>query len=132
MQKIYLGCSLTHSTQEFRDFVDHLNKTLAFKYEMLNFHGLHPASDHEIYKHDITQVKACDLLLAEVSYPATGLGFEIATALGSHKPILAIARPEATVSRLILGINSSLFSCIRYTNEEEIIDAVEKKLAGII
>jgi hypothetical protein len=70
--------------------------------------------------------------VAECSHPATGLGFEIATALSHHKPILAIARPEAKVSRLILGINSSLFSFIRYSNQEEILDAVEKKLAGVI
>lgn len=132
MKKIYLGCSLTHSSQEFRDFVEDLKIKLKAKYELLDFYGLSAGIDRDIFKHDLKQVKACDLFLAELSHPATGLGFEIATALAHHKPILAIARPDSKVSRLILGIDSTLFSCIRYSSAEEILDAVEKKLAGII
>lgn len=132
MQKIYVGCSLTHASKEFQDSIKQLKQKLKAKYEVLEFFGNVPAQDSEIFSHDSAKLKACDLFLAECSHPSTGVGFEIATALSHHKPVLAVAQKDAKVSRFILGIPSSLFSFVRYENLEEVVDAAEKKLAGII
>lgn len=132
MPKIYIGCCLTHASDEFKLEVAELKKLLRPKYEIMEFLGVADGEPEDVYRHDIGQVKTCDLLLAECSQPSTGLGFEIATALHYKKPVLAVAKTEAKVSRLILGITSTLFSFIRYNSLEEIADGIEKKLAGII
>jgi hypothetical protein len=40
MKKIYVGCSLTHATQEYRDGIEEFKKRLGEKYEVLKFLGL--------------------------------------------------------------------------------------------
>lgn len=132
MKKIYLGCSLTHATEEFKTHIKGLKQQLRAKYKVEEFMGLTEGTAQDVYRHDMDILKKSDLLLAECSHPSLGLGFEIATALAQHKPILAAAQHEAKVSRMILGIDSSLFSFIRYETADEVLDAVEKKLAGII
>lgn len=132
MHKIYLGCSLTHAPQEFKQQIAELKKLLKAKYQVMEFLGTTAGDSAAVFKHDINQVKTCDLLLAECSHPSTGLGFEIATALDHHRPVLAVARSDANVSRLILGINSTLFSFMKYQTLDEVVDGVEKKLTGII
>lgn len=130
--RVYIGCSLTHAPDAFKNEIKQLKDILRAKYDIMEFHGLEGGTEHDVYKHDIAQVRSCDLMLAECSRPATGLGFEIATALAAHKPVLAVAKTNAAVSRLILGIDSTLISFIRYERLDEVVDAVEKKLAGII
>ena len=132
MKKLYLGCSLTHATEEFKKQISDLKNLLRDKYQIMEFLGTETGDARDVFKHDISQLKTCDLLLAECSHPSTGLGFEIATALDHHKPVLAVAQEGAKVSRLILGINSILFSFMRYQTLDEVLDAVEKKLSGII
>ncbi|MCL5666890.1 MAG: hypothetical protein M1383_03910 [Patescibacteria group bacterium] len=132
MKKIYVTCSLTHASEEFKEEMARLKQMLKAKFEVLEFKGLTDGTPTDVYHHDIGCVKSCDLLLSECSHPAIGLGFEIATALFRHKPILAVAKQDAKVSRLILGIDSSLFSFMRYNSLEEVADAVEKKMEGII
>jgi hypothetical protein len=69
-------------------------------------------------------VKNCDMLIAEVSHPSIGLGIEIATALSLGKKVLALAKPEALVSRMVLGIDNQNFQFHRYQTIEEIISKI--------
>ena len=132
MQKIYVTCSLTHAPEQFRQDIEKLKQMLAEKYEILHFVGLVNGTAQDVFKHDIHNVKTCDLLLSDCSYPAIGLGFEIATALGHKKPVLAVAHQDSKVSRMVLGIDNTLFSFMRYQTLEEVADAVDKKIQGII
>ena len=132
MKKIYLACSLTHAPEDFKNHIAKLKDSLRHKYEVTDFLGLELGTPQDVFKHDIGGVKTCDLLLADCSHPSTGLGFEIATALYNHKPVLGVAHGDAEVSRFILGINNPLFSLVRYRDTDEVLDAVEKKIAGII
>lgn len=132
MKKIYVGCGLTHAPQSYKDGIEKLKKELGKKYEVIDFLEPENGSDQDVFTHNSTGAKACDLMVADCSHASTGLGFEIATALNNYKPVLGVAHQNAKVSRFVLGINNSLFSLIRYQNLDEVIDAVEKKLAGII
>lgn len=118
--KIYLAHSLTQAPEEFKTEMAKLKNLLKEKYEVLEFKGLVNGTAEEVYKHDVQCVKNCDLLLAEVSYPAIGLGFEIATAINQSKKILAVAKKDAKVSRLVLGIKETNYSFKRYNEIEEI------------
>src|SRR5436305_766185 len=106
MKKIYVGCSLTHSPDEFRDAIDLLKKKLAEKYEVLEFLGLIKGTAQEVFDWDTKCVRGCDLFLADCTYPALGLGYEIGVALENNKPTIAIAGKEAKVTRLLLGVTN--------------------------
>lgn len=127
--KIYLAHSLTQAPEEFKQEMLELREQLKAKHEVLEFKGLVAGTPEDVYKHDTQCVKDCDLLLAEASYPAIGLGFEIAIALNLGKQILAVAKTEAKVSRLVLGISNSNYRFIRYAQTSEILNLLDHEYA---
>ena len=121
MKKVYLACSLTHAPENFTEKINWLKAELKKHFTLLEFYGLTAGEPKDIYEHDVKSVKNCDLLLAEVSNPALGVGYEIATGLYNHKPVFACAHASATVSRLILRIQHPNFTFFRYNDISEII-----------
>jgi len=110
--KIYIGTSLTHASQEHRDLIkevrDEIEKIegveiLKFFSDPQNFDAQQSAQD--IYSHDIHNCVAnADIFIADCTYPSTGLGWELGTAIEKHKiPTLALAKKGAHVTRLVLG-----------------------------
>lgn len=61
-------------------------------------------SDSYIYERDINWLLSADLVVAEVSYPSLGVGFEIATAVEHNKKILCLKRKDCKkISAMISG-----------------------------
>ncbi|MRR29376.1 deoxyribonucleoside 5'-monophosphate N-glycosidase [bacterium] len=58
---------------------------------------------NEIYQRDVAWVTGCDALIAEVSTPSHGVGYEIALALTQGKPVLCLYRNGKRVSKMITG-----------------------------
>lgn len=123
--KIYLAHSLTQAPGDFKTEMLKLRKKLKIQYGILEYLGLVEGTAEDVFRHDVKCVTDCDLLLAEVSYPAIGLGFEIATALHQGKKVLAVAKESAKVSRLILGITHSNYRFYRYKQTEEILNLID-------
>ena len=113
--KIYIGCSLTHAPQEFKDAIAALQDRLRAKHTILDFVGLVAGTPQDVFRHDTQCVLDADLFVAECSYPSIGLGYELATALWHNKPVLALAHADARVTRLVLGVDHPLFTMERYT-----------------
>jgi nucleoside 2-deoxyribosyltransferase len=61
---------------------------------------IHP---NEVYERDVAWIRACDALIAEVSVPSHGVGYEIGFALGIGKPILVLYQEGRKVSKMISG-----------------------------
>lgn len=122
--KIYLAHSLTQAPEEFKSEMLKLRAKLQEKYEVLVFKGLVDGTLKEVYEHDVLCVKDCDLLLADVTYPAIGLGFEIATGLELGKKVVAVAKEGAKVSRLVLGIDKENYTFRYYKDLNEILDFI--------
>jgi len=57
----------------------------------------------EVYARDIAWIRACDVLIAEVSTPSHGVGYEIGFSLGLGKPVLALFQEGRKVSKMISG-----------------------------
>jgi hypothetical protein len=131
--KIYIGCSLTHAPEEFKQAVENLKDSLRSQYEVFDFLGLKKGTVRDVYNWDIKHCVAnCDLFVAMCDYASLGLGYELATAVEAHKkPVLALAHQDAEVTRLVQGIDSPLFSFERYEDLSEIKDLVNKKLRTI-
>jgi len=57
----------------------------------------------EIYARDTAWIRGCDALVAEVSTPSHGVGYEIGYALGLDKPVLCLHQAGRPVSKMITG-----------------------------
>lgn len=60
-------------------------------------------TEEEIYMRDMNLLSESDALIAEVTVPSTGVGYEICRALIQGIPVLCLHRPDAIVSAMILG-----------------------------
>ena len=61
--------------------------------------------DAEIYARDIEWLDEADVVIAEVTTPSLGVGYEVARAAGLGKPIVCLFRPETgrRLSAMIRG-----------------------------
>lgn len=117
--KLYVGCALRNAPQTFKDSVEVLKQNLEKDFEVLKFLG-DKGTAQEVFRYDIDCVLDSDAVLAVCDFPSLGLGFEIATALANGKRVLGVAQTDADVSRMILGIDSPLFSFERYTSLSDV------------
>jgi 2'-deoxynucleoside 5'-phosphate N-hydrolase len=124
--KIYLANSITQATEEFKNQMLAFRKKLQEEYEVLEYFGSTLAEAGEVYEHDINCVKNCDMVLAEVTYPSTGVGIEMATALSLGKKVIAVAKEEALVTRMVIGITHPNFKFFRYQNTEELFKLLKE------
>ena len=67
----------------------------------------------EVYNRDVAWINACDALIAEVSVPSHGVGYEIGFALEHKKPVLCLAKAGIAVSKMITG-NPHLALQVKY------------------
>jgi len=61
--------------------------------------------DRYIHDRDMDWMKTCDLVVAEVTVPSLGVGYELGRACALGKPVLSLYRPEAgkRLSAMIAG-----------------------------
>lgn len=81
---------------------------------------------HEIYERDIRFLNECDVLIAEVSNPSLGVGFEICYALEHNIPALCIYQSGIFVSRMIIGNTSELLSLGEYNDKESMYQKIDE------
>jgi 2'-deoxynucleoside 5'-phosphate N-hydrolase len=82
----------------------------------------------EVYSRDIAWLDACDAVVAEVSTPSHGVGYEIAYALEHGKPVICGYQAGKRVSKMLTGNVHPLIKMIVYNNVEEFIIEIGKFL----
>lgn len=94
------------------------------------FNASIPLTDREIYTRDIKWIEGSNLMIAEISGPSLGVGFEISYALFQRKiPVLALASAEVEkVSAMITGCSSELLTTEKYRNIDNMKFIIEKYL----
>ncbi|MBI4156039.1 MAG: hypothetical protein HY507_02280 [Candidatus Zambryskibacteria bacterium] len=129
MRRIYIGCSLTHSPQEFKDLVLNLKEKLKGEYEVFEFLGLEKGTATDVYHEDVGRcVARCDLFVAICDHSSLGLGYEMATALEKYsKPTLGLGHEDSNISRLVIGIDHPMYEFRRYKTLDEIILFIKEK-----
>jgi nucleoside 2-deoxyribosyltransferase len=80
----------------------------------------------EVYKRDVNWVNQCDLVIAEVSTPSHGVGYEIALALLQGKPVFCCYKQGRTISKMILGNTNPNISLYAYDSEEELFNEIDQ------
>jgi nucleoside 2-deoxyribosyltransferase len=131
MKKIYVACSLTHATQEFRDSIEVLKEHIGKKYELLSFLGLAAGTAKEVFDYDITCVKNADFIVADCTYPSIGMGIELGYAYSLNIPVLLIAKIEAKVALMALGLPNKVTDLVRYEHILDVLPEVDLHLRAI-
>ena len=77
-------------------------------------------TEEEIYARDLGLLAKSDAVLAEVTVPSLGVGYEICRALVLGIPVLCLHRPDAAVSAMLLGNPEPGIRVRAYSDEEEL------------
>ncbi len=85
----------------------------------------------EVFDRDVGWIDGCDLLVAEVSTPSHGVGFEIGYALQQNKPVLCLHRKGTPVSKMITGNYDPSLTVLAYANEKEITTQLRTYLQSL-
>ena len=124
--KIFLSGSIRGGKQlleTYRLMYDTLEETGA---EVFCWHVADPElekvememTEEEIYSRDMGLLVKSDALIAEVTVPSTGVGYEICRALIKGIPVLCLHRPDAIVSAMVLGNLDPLMEVRAYPTEK--------------
>jgi 2'-deoxynucleoside 5'-phosphate N-hydrolase len=88
-------------------------------------------SADEVFQRDVNWVKECDALIAEVSTPSHGVGYEIALAVQYQKPVLCCYQKGKKVSKMILGNDSQGLTLCSYDTISELVLGVDTFIKGL-
>lgn len=125
--KVYFACSISGGRAD-EDIYQHLvGVLLSMGFDVPTAHlaesGIVELDAREdssdIYHRDVTWIEESDLLVAELSTPSHGVGYEIGYALDLNKPVLCIYRQGAVVSKMILGNPHPLLTVSSYADWDE-------------
>jgi nucleoside 2-deoxyribosyltransferase len=73
----------------------------------------------DIYRRDIQWLDQADMVIAEVSTPSHGVGYETAYALGIGKPVLCLYQQGRAVSKMLTGNTHANIRIKTYVSKEQ-------------
>ena len=125
--KIYFACSISGGRKDEIIYQQLVALMLSLGFEVPTAHiaesgieAIDGRSDpFDIYQRDVTWIQDSDLLVAEVSTPSHGVGYEIGYALNIQKPVLCLYNQKVVVSKMITGNPDPLLSVKKYRDEDE-------------
>ena len=128
--KIYFAASIRGGRDD-DDLYRALIIELARFGTVLTEHIAHPndvergMTDREIYERDMGWLREADVMVAEVTTPSLGVGYELASAQQLGKQILCLFRPSSgrSLSAMISGAEE--LEVVEYDNLEEATTAIE-------
>jgi 2'-deoxynucleoside 5'-phosphate N-hydrolase len=137
---IYFACSITGGREFESVYQEFTNALLSDGHEIPTAHLARSnvmslervIEPREVYERDVTWIRACDALIAEVSVPSHGVGYEIGFALQQDKPVLCLAQAGRTVSKMITGNSQPALSMKFYQDAARGIAIMREFLSGII
>ena len=137
--KIYFACSISGGRQDEGVYQHLVSLLLDMGIEVPTAHiaetGIEEIDAHEepndIYQRDVDWIRESDLLIAEVSTPSHGVGYEIGFALDLGKPVLCLHNRKIVVTKMISGNPDPLLSIMAYDDLAEAEGILHNYLAGI-
>lgn len=90
------------------------------------------SSDSDIYARDLRWIRESDVLIAEVSQPSIGVGYEIAYAEAMGKPVLALYCLDAdkSISAMISG--NPQIATLEYECLDHLWALLQEELSAIL
>jgi nucleoside 2-deoxyribosyltransferase len=139
--KIYFSGSISGGRDHeaiYQHVVAHLQE---LGHDVLSVHVADPAalefekdrSPREVFERDVNWVKDCEAMIAEVSTPSLGVGYEYGLAVQLGKPVLCVYRSGLRMSKMITGNPAPNLTVALYADEAELdrhVDAFLTSLTG--
>ena len=124
---IYFSCSITGGRNEEAIYQALVRELLALGHEVPTAHLSSPdvmlmetvVDPVEIFERDMAWLRGCDAVVAEVSSPSHGVGYEVAYALSLGKPVLCLYQHGKRVSKIITGNTTPGLVRREYNNLDE-------------
>ena len=85
----------------------------------------------DVYQRDVAWVMGCDVLVAEISTPSHGVGYEIALALSLGKPVFCCYRQGRKVSKMLSGNNHPQIRVVPYEDEQQAVTLIRDFLSQL-
>jgi 2'-deoxynucleoside 5'-phosphate N-hydrolase len=137
---IYFACSITGGRAFETVYQEFTRTLLSDKHEVPTAHlaesnvmALEGVVDpFDVYQRDVTWIRSCDVLIAEVSVPSHGVGYEVGFALSQGKRVLCLAQAGIRVSKMITGNPHPALQVKYYQDVTEGIGLIRTFLSDII
>ena len=138
--KIYFACSITGG-REFESVYQEIVAALVQAgHQIPTAHlvesgvgaveaGIDPQA---VYTRDVDWIRTSAVLIAEVSVPSHGVGYEIGFALGIGKPVLAVYQAGRKVSKMISGNPDVNLQVKAYQDSADATRMIRDFLANIL
>lgn len=81
-----------------------------------------------VFQQDIVWLDECDVVIAEVSNPSLGVGYEICYALDKGLNVLCLYQQGLKISKMITGNSLKNIFVSEYKNEIELFEIIDKFL----
>ncbi len=122
--KIYFACSITEGREYEKKYQAITQFLLDGGHEVPTAHLAesntleheHAIIPEDIYARDVNWILSSDILLAEVSVPSHGVGYEIGYALNTGKHVLCLHHESRAASKMITGNPHPLLTINAYEN----------------
>ena len=88
-------------------------------------------SPRDVYERDVNWIRECETLVAEVSTPSHGVGYEIAYALSIGKSVLCIYQEGRPISKMLSGNSQPCLQVSQYHNTNDAIGIIRSFLLHI-
>ncbi|HVN15157.1 MAG TPA: nucleoside 2-deoxyribosyltransferase [Anaerolineales bacterium] len=137
--KIYFACSITGG-REFESVYQAIVSALTVDgHHILTAHlaQANAVTDEahltprEVYDRDVSWLRECDALVAEVSVPSHGVGYEIGFVLNEKKPAICLYQEGRKISKMISGNSDSNLVVRSYKSEQEAVTLARRSLCEI-
>jgi nucleoside 2-deoxyribosyltransferase len=136
---VYFACSITGGRQDelvyqklvaaLQENGHHVPTAILASPEVIPMEGV--VTPEDVYTRDTGWIRECDLLLAEVSTPSHGVGYEIGFALSLGKKVLCLHQQGCKVSKMILGNPHPQLTVCAYETIEQAIDLLNAYLVNL-
>ncbi len=88
-------------------------------------------SPRDVYERDVTWIREADALVAEVSVPSHGVGYEIGFALNAGKRVLCLLKEGRKISKMVSGNPDPNLLVCTYRDDQEAVQLVRSFLAAL-
>ena len=85
----------------------------------------------EVFERDSNWVKECEAMVAEVSTPSLGVGYEYGLAVQLGKPVLCVYRSGARLSKMITGNPAPNLTVAAYSDLTELVERIDAFLHNL-
>ncbi len=137
--KIYFSGAISAGRDNAAIYQHIVARLQAQGHEILSAHVADPdVLDHErdvparrVFDRDVAWLDECDVMIAEVSTPSTGVGYEYGYALHIGKPVLGVYRSGLRMSKMITGNPAPNLTVATYDDELELDQKVDAFLESL-